>query len=161
MSLKEQYKTLYRYHDFTTRKLLQRARNLDPPELNSPLDYGRGSIIEIFLHILRASHSWRLGLETRARQAFPNPESYDHLDALEAGFDGEKKGWALYLDSLTDAKISEDIELIDSHRTLVTPRWRILQHVLFHGMQHHSELAQILTVRGNSPGDLDFILFAD
>ena len=133
---------------------------MDPARLSQSLDHPL-AILEIFLHMLRTSHSWRLGLETRARQAFPNPETFTSLDALDVGFDSEKNGWEVYLDSLSDEKITDDIELIDSQRTLVIPRWRILQHVLFHGMQHHSELAQILTERGQSPGDLDFIFFSD
>jgi len=35
----------------------------------------------------------------------------------------------------------------------------ILTHVVFHGMQHRSELAIILTSYGASPGNIDFITF--
>jgi uncharacterized damage-inducible protein DinB len=38
-------------------------------------------------------------------------------------------------------------------------RWRILQHLVLHGMQHHTEIAHGLTVKGHSPGDIDFIFF--
>jgi uncharacterized damage-inducible protein DinB len=40
-----------------------------------------------------------------------------------------------------------------------TPRWRVLQHLVLHGMQHHSELAQLLTAKGQSPGNIDFIFY--
>ena len=39
------------------------------------------------------------------------------------------------------------------------PLWRVLQHLILHGMQHHAELAQLLTAKGQSPGNLDFIFF--
>jgi uncharacterized damage-inducible protein DinB len=37
--------------------------------------------------------------------------------------------------------------------------WRILQHVILHGMQHASEIAKRLTEFGHSPGNIDFIYF--
>jgi uncharacterized damage-inducible protein DinB len=39
------------------------------------------------------------------------------------------------------------------------PRWRVLQHLALHGMQHATEIAQLLTVKGQSPGDIDFIFY--
>jgi len=34
-----------------------------------------------------------------------------------------------------------------------------LQHLILHGMQHHTEIAQLLTLKGQSPGDIDFIFY--
>ena len=39
------------------------------------------------------------------------------------------------------------------------PRWRILSHVVLHGMQHSAEIAELLTLKGQSPGDIDFIFY--
>ncbi len=33
----------------------------------------------------------------------------------------------------------------------------ILFHLVLHCMQHHTELAELLTRRGKSPGEIDFI----
>jgi uncharacterized damage-inducible protein DinB len=41
----------------------------------------------------------------------------------------------------------------------ILPRWRIFQHLVLHGMQHHTELAQLLTAKGQSPGDIDFVFY--
>jgi hypothetical protein len=38
-------------------------------------------------------------------------------------------------------------------------RWRIVQHLVLHGMQHHTEITQLLTAQGQSPSDIDFILY--
>ncbi|MCA9871854.1 MAG: hypothetical protein KC487_15925 [Anaerolineae bacterium] len=39
------------------------------------------------------------------------------------------------------------------------PLWRVLQHLILHGMQHHTELAQLLTAEGQSPGDIDLLFY--
>ena len=39
--------------------------------------------------------------------------------------------------------------------------WQALTQLLFHSMQHRSEIALWLTEKGQSPGDLDFIYYAD
>jgi uncharacterized damage-inducible protein DinB len=57
-------------------------------------------------------------------------------------------------------EIEGNLNLTDRHGTVwAIPRWRIIQHVILHGMQHHTELAQLLTAKGQSPGDIDFIFF--
>jgi uncharacterized damage-inducible protein DinB len=40
------------------------------------------------------------------------------------------------------------------------PRWRVLQHLALHAMQHETEIAHLLTLAGRSPGDIDFIFYA-
>jgi uncharacterized damage-inducible protein DinB len=37
--------------------------------------------------------------------------------------------------------------------------WQTILHIIFHGTQHRSEAAAILTGYGYSPGDLDFDVF--
>ncbi|HXF60224.1 MAG TPA: hypothetical protein VNK95_01325 [Caldilineaceae bacterium] len=44
-------------------------------------------------------------------------------------------------------------------QTATLPLWRVLQHLVLHGMQHHTEIAQLLTTKGESPGDIGFIFF--
>ena len=34
-----------------------------------------------------------------------------------------------------------------------------MQHVIYHGMQHRSEVAMLLTDLGESPGWLDFLIY--
>jgi uncharacterized damage-inducible protein DinB len=37
--------------------------------------------------------------------------------------------------------------------------WQILVHILYHSAQHRSEMAEMLTRYGQSPGDLDFVFY--
>lgn len=77
-----------------------------------------------------------------------------------AGFEQEQLAWQTLLNSLSGAEIENVISLTTlAGQVYPVPRWRILQHLILHGMQHHTELAQLLTAKGQSFGDIDFIFF--
>ena len=65
------------------------------------------------------------------------------------------------LAGLNEEQIGQDVELrAGPSRVFSFGRWKVLYHVLFHGMQHHAEIAEQLTRGGESPGDIDFIFYA-
>ena len=115
----------------------------------------------IFLHLLAADRGWRIGLETGQQTRPLDPDQRFDLPRLQTEFEQEAAAWAAYLEDCDDALLAADIDLntLRGH-TRSFPRWRILQHLLLHGMQHHAELAQLLTQAGHSPGDLDFIFYS-
>jgi uncharacterized damage-inducible protein DinB len=39
--------------------------------------------------------------------------------------------------------------------------WQVIAHVSYHGMQHRSEAATLLTHFGHSPGDIDMVFWLD
>ena len=63
--------------------------------------------------------------------------------------------------SLDEDQIGGEIELqAGPDRVFRFGRWQVLYHVVLHGMQHHAEIAALLTDQGLSPGDIDFIFYA-
>ena len=161
MTNQSQFMNLFAYHFDTTLSLLSHARELESSQLEKDPGYGRGSIMGIFTHLLSADRGWRIGLET-ARQTRPlDPDQTYDLDRLQVEFEGEANAWVAFLTGLDDETLSADIELTTLRgHTRTFARWRVLQHLLLHGMQHHAELAQLLTEQGHSPGDLDFIFYS-
>ncbi|NIS79810.1 MAG: hypothetical protein GTO14_06300 [Anaerolineales bacterium] len=160
MSIESQFQTLFAYHWHTNLRLIDLAIKLDESQIKEKQGYGRGSIRDLFFHLLRADQSWRIGLET-GRQASPLRQGdFPDLKSIRTGFEHERGAWQELLDSFDTEQIAGDIS-IENRRgeSYSFPRWRILQHVLFHGMQHHSELAQLLTAKGKPPGDIDFIFY--
>lgn len=122
--------------------------------------YGRGSIHDLLVHLLRADQSWRVGLETGEQGQPPNSENYSTLEAVSVAFENEQVAWTNLLEGYSEDELHGDIELTSlggDHYAF--PRWRILQHLVLHGMQRHSEFAQLFTNEGQSPGDVDFIFF--
>ena len=160
MFAKAQFQTLFAYHWYTNKRLLATAVQLSEGDLYAENEYGRGGIFPLFLHLFQADRGWRIGLETKQQTVVPGQEAYPDLAALQAAFAEEETAWAAYLDGLSAAEIEGTIELTSLRNTqLAMPQWRILQHVLFHGMQHHTELAQLLTEKGHSPGDIDLLFY--
>ena len=160
MTQKTQFETLFAYHWHATRHLIDCAGRLDEPVYHANPGYGHGSIHDLLFHLLRAIRSWRIALESGQQQAGIQPGDFTTLQDLAVGFADEQAAWTTYLTTLKDAEIDSDITLINWRGEPWTfPLWRVLQHLILHGMQHHTEIAQLLTAQGQSPGDIDFIFF--
>ncbi|MEZ4511787.1 MAG: DinB family protein [Chloroflexota bacterium] len=153
MTMQSHYQTLFAYHWHTTHRLLELVEKVAEtavfPTCHRTLS-----------HLLSTNYSYRTALETSQQPAHLAADQFPTLDSLKTGFLDEQSKWNTLLASLSDDTIagSADLTTLRGH-TIRFARWRILQQVLLHGMQHHAELAQLLTEQGHSPGDLDFIFF--
>lgn len=160
MFTKDQYKTLFSYHWYTTERLLSFAAKLSENDYYDKSASSGDSPHEILFHILRADHGWREGLQTGAQQPPLSRKDYPDLEALKSGFEGEQSAWGEYLESISEDEIKGPIALKRRDGEAMTfILWRILQHVVMHGMQHHAEVAQLLTQKGQSPGNIDFLFY--
>lgn len=148
------FRTLFDYHWHVHQRMLEAAARLDPTARQAERGYGRGSIHNVLVHLLNTDRTYRLSMQTGRRPQPLDPGTLPDLAALQAGFAQEQTAWQAMLDSLS-AEAIEGTVTVD----FAVPRWHLLQQVVLHGMQHHSELAQALTEHGQSPGDLDFIFF--
>jgi uncharacterized damage-inducible protein DinB len=162
MTSKSHIQTLFGYHWHTTQRLMDCAAKLEEADYIDNPGYGHGSIHDLLFHLLRTDKSWRLGLETGRQLAPIRKEDFPGLRSLRDGFQQEQGEWQVLLDRLDANEIDSDISLTDRlGESASMPRWEILHHLVLHGMQHHAELAQLLTAKGQSPGNLDFIFYSD
>ncbi len=160
MFTKKQYQSLFSYHWHTTERLLQAASRLEEADLLENPGCGHGSIHDLFFHLLITDQGWRLGLETGRQQVRLDAEAYPDLPALQHGFAEEQVAWQGHLDALSEEEFQGSLPVSNRRGdTYEFERWRVLQHLILHGMQHHAELAERLTAKGQSPGDLDFIFY--
>jgi uncharacterized damage-inducible protein DinB len=153
------FQTMFDYQFHISFRLLDVALNLSESETRENPGYGRGSIHDLFFHILGAHRDWRLGLETGLRPAPLNQDDYPDIPALKSSFKAEQKAHQDYLNSLSDEDIQGEVTLTWGVNSAPFARWRVFQHLAFHSMQHHTEIAQLLTEKGQVPGDIDFIFF--
>lgn len=160
MFAKTQFQTQFAYHWHTNNRLLETAVQLNATEQKEATEYGHGGIYDLFLHLFQSDYGWRRALQTGKQIEVAGQEAYPDLAALQAAFTEETAAWDAFLEGLSAEEIEDVVELTSLRNTqLAAPRWRLLQHVLFHGMQHHTEIAQLLTAKGHSPGDIDFLFF--
>ena len=162
MSQKDQFVTLFNYAWHTTAKLMDCAERLTDGQYRAAPGYGRGSIHDLIFHIIQTQRSWRLGMA--AGKQVPSQmaiEDYPSLGSLRAALEAERQAWTTLLQSLSEDEIGAEMNLEDRRGNVhAINRWRILQHLSLHSMQHFAEVAQMLTVQGVSPGDIDFIFYA-
>jgi len=146
MFIKTQFITLFDYHWHTNRHLMNCAAKLSEADYFDKPGEDHGSIHDLLFHILQADSGWRKGLETGLQQ-FPLSQS-DHpdLDSLKSGFEREQLSWQALLDSFTEQRIKSSITLKRRNgKEGEFFGWCILQHIVLHGMQYQSEIAQLLT----------------
>ena len=154
------FSNLFDYHWHTTFRLVDLAANLSEVDYQDHPGYGHGSIHSLLVHLLQTDWAWRHALETGLQQPPLPAERFPNLMAVKGGFQAEKAAWGRYLEGLAPEEVDVKITLTTRRGNRVEfPRWRILQHVVLHGMQHHSELARRLTEHGQSPGNIDFIFY--
>jgi uncharacterized damage-inducible protein DinB len=160
MQSKTQFQTLFAYFWHTHSRLFELAAQLQEVDYKELPGYGQGSIHNLFFHLMRTLNSWRMGLETGKRLSPLKAEDYPTLESLKPAFQHEQLAWQTLLNSLSEEEIGKDVRLTTRSGEVVDiPRWRVLQHLVLHGMQHHAEIALLLTRKGRSPGDIDFIFF--
>jgi uncharacterized damage-inducible protein DinB len=160
MSFKAQMMKLFDYHWHTTHQLIEYAAKLNESDYFHKPEDGPGSIHEILSHILRADSGWRRSIKSGSQQGSLRKKEYPHLDALKSGFENEQKEWRNFLSSLSEEEITSHVTLTRSNGSENHfVRQELFQHIILHGMQHHAEIAQLLTAYGHSPGNTDFLYF--
>ncbi len=160
MFIKNQFSTLFEYHWHTNQQLIACAEALKEADYYRKPENSPGSIHELLFHILRADHGWLKAFETGQQQSPIDEKDYPNLVTLKAGFESKQKSWQALLDSLTEDQIKAKITLTRINGDeMAFLRWQLLQHVVIHGMQHQSEIAQLLTSFDQSPGNIDFLFF--
>lgn len=158
----DQIKTLFNYHWSTTESLLEEAAQLDVDRYHADLEYGAGSIHKLFFHLIAANNGWRIGLISGKQQPGLNLVDYPDRVAIQDLLKQESTAWREYLSGLSADDLASEVRLttLRGHERNF-PLWRVLIHLILHGMQHHSELAQALSSAGKSPGNIDFIFYSE
>ena len=115
------------------------------------------------VHELDVEWSWRLRLQGSPPESWgPEAElkatNFPDLVSLISAWredEAEMKGW---LERLSDRDVNAPWENEQSHGL---PLWYFLLHMYGHAIQQFSDAATLLTKAGHSPGELEFLEFAD
>jgi uncharacterized damage-inducible protein DinB len=153
--------TLFDFNYWAHRRILATAARLTDPQFTLRSVIVGRDLRATLVHTLDVECSWRLRLQRRPeeewRKTLPTND-YRTLTALADHWkrdEAEMRAWVATLDDEALAR-SADVDPKEQH-----PLWYYLVHLFTHSQQHRAESAQLLTQLGHSPGDIDFLDFAD
>lgn len=152
------YQIQFSFHFDETQRLLELAHALPDDIYRATNGYSRDGIHNTFVHLLGASQLWRNVIANRA-PSFSDAEETADIDALVALFEIERNGWRELVATFDAESLFGNIERQSPFGTIVLTIWQTLQHMILHGMAHHTELARMLTEAGQSPNDSDFLFY--
>jgi uncharacterized damage-inducible protein DinB len=149
------------YHHWATERILEGAGRLEEAAYRGAGANGGRGVHDTLFHMLRVDHVWRTVCERPGEPFTPlAPEDYPDLATIRVAWEREAEALFAILDRLSDDELAVVVEIRDWRgQASRIERWRTLFQMLLHGMQHRSELAQLLTEHGHSPGDIDFIIY--
>jgi len=157
---KEDILMLYRYNQWSTKKILDSAAKVSEEEFLAPADFPHGGLRSTLVHALFAEWIWRNRWEGTSPTQRLKPEEFPTFDALRSRWAEEENKLMTFVNNLTDDQLNQVISYkntqgVPNERIL----WQMMAHLVNHGTQHKTEAAAILTSLGHSPGDIDMIGF--
>ena len=157
----EELLTLYHYNYWATEKLLKSAQQISHEQFTADTTFCFGSMRGTFVHILSAEWIWRMRCQEGVSPEKMIEESgFPELESLQSKLAEEKTNMLDYIKALTESDLNRTVAYKNTKgEPLENKLWHILVHVVNHGTQHRSEIAEMLTRYGHSPGDIDFIVY--
>ena len=150
--------TLYDYYYWATKKILVQAERLTPEQWSGPPLIGDRSLQAILVHTLGAERGWRHAWAGQVDIMPIEPADFPDAASLAARWRAEEAAMRAYLGSLSDEDVQGAFYDEDAPN-LPLILWQVIAHVSYHGMQHRSEAALLLTHFGHSPGGIDMVFW--
>jgi uncharacterized damage-inducible protein DinB len=145
------------YMYWATNRLLEAAERLTPEAFAAPSVVTTRDLRSTLVHELDVEWSWRLNLQRRLGEdeAELRPDDYPDLASPRAHWRRDGAEMRSWLASLTDEDLSAEVDSDLTNNRL--PLWQYLVHIVVHAVQQQSDAATLLTLAGESPGDLGYL----
>jgi uncharacterized damage-inducible protein DinB len=149
--------TLFDYMYWANRRILASAARLTNPQFTLPSVIAGRDLRATLVHMLDTECSWRLRLQGRPEDKSLALSDYRNVAALMDHWTRDEAEMRAWVASLND----EELASVPDDARAGFPLWYYLLHMVTHSNQHRAESAQLLTQLGRSPGDIDFLDYAD
>jgi uncharacterized damage-inducible protein DinB len=163
--MKAYIEILIDYNYWANGLILKNVEKLSSEQFLEEVGLFKTNLQKILSHTMFAEWIWldRMQGKIMAReemQAFFTSEKYPDVQKVyQDWFDLELRMRA-FLGDLTEDQLTSKFKFRRSDGESVEYRYvDIFTQLAFHGMQHRSECAVILTEMGHSPGNLDYIVY--
>ena len=151
---------LYQYNQWASKKILDAVAKISPEQFLAPSSFPHGGLRSTLVHVLFAGWIWRQRWEGISPTNRFNPEDFPTFDTLRLRWLEEEKLLMAFVENVTEERLNSKVSYKDTagqpHAEIL---WQVMAHVVNHGTQHKTEAAAMLTDYGQSPGDIDMILF--
>jgi uncharacterized damage-inducible protein DinB len=138
-------------------RILDAAERLGPGEFSSSSAATTRDLRSTLVHQLDVEWSWRLNLQGRLSEDEAELKADDYADvaSLRAHWQRDEPKMRAWVASLTDDDLASDVasDLTKDRR----PLWQYLLHIVLHATQQQADAATLLTLAGQSPGELGYL----
>lgn len=155
-------RVLVDYHYWATRRVLAAAADLTDDEFRQTSGGTTRDLRETLVHALDVEWSWRerlRGLPSETSEAELPLDDYPTVAALFERCDRDEAELRAWIDGLSDEDLATAPRQVKGE--IDAPLWFYIMHILTHGTLQRADVAVLLTQAGHSPGDMDFLDFAD
>ena len=149
--------SLFEYMYWANGRILDAAERLGPDEFTAPSAVTTRDLRSTLVHELDVEWSWRLNLQGRLSEdeAELHADDYPGVASLRTHWRRDEAGMRAWVASLSDEDLASDVA---SDRTKDRrPLWQYLVHVVTHATQQQADAATLLTLAGQSPGELGYL----
>lgn len=155
--------SLFGFNYWANRHVLEVASKLAPSEWTAPSAITTRDLRATLVHTLDVEWSWRLRLQKRPSDEWGpdvelKPANYPDAASLAVHWARDEREMREWLASLDDEALAADWN--DGGKDTF-PLWYYLVHLITHSQQQRSDAAVLLTVAGHSPGNIEFLDYAD
>jgi uncharacterized damage-inducible protein DinB len=159
---REDITLLFDYNYWANSRILDAAGGLtDEQYVTVVPGLSHGSIRATLVHALAAEQIWRRRcLEGISPTTLLKEADCSTLEWLRALWTEEEAAMRAGLARLTDEALAARLAYrTTGGRAMEDTLWQLLAHLVNHGTQHRAEAAVALTAFGQSPGDVDLIVY--
>jgi uncharacterized damage-inducible protein DinB len=163
--MKAYVEQLIDYNYWANGLVMKYAEKLSAEQFLQEHSYSQNSVRDLLAHVMLAERTWLDRMQGKSRvldefKKFSNPDRFRTIKTLYGEWFDLELQMRDYLSGFSEKKLLEEFEYLRSDESEHQNRYLdIFTHICFHGMQHRSELAVILTNLGYSPGNLDYIAY--
>lgn len=157
----DRFRTLFDYNHWATEKILARVALLTDEQYRAQVPgLSMGSIHGVLSHCLAAEVVWLARCQGMSPSTIPSERDFPDLQALKERWHEQDAAQGAFLASLCEGDLDRSVTYwTTAGQKCTNPLWQLLTHVVNHSTQCRSEVAVALTKFGQSPGDLDLILY--
>ena len=157
---KQDITLLYKYNQWTNKKILDSVSKVTQEQFLAPASFPHGGLRSTLVHALFAEWIWRQRWEDTSPSVRLKPDDFPTFESLRTRWVEEEKLLMDFVENLTEERLNSKFSY---KATDGTPYerilWQAMAHLVNHGTQHKTEAAALLTDFGQSPGDIDMILY--